>query len=125
VWRDANVTPIHKSGSKLLAANSRPISLTCLPCKVMEGVIREVILGHCRRHGLFSKQQHGFVPGKSCTTNLLETFDILTAAMQDGLPVDIIFTDFAKAFDVVPHRRLLHKLRGYSISGKLLAWIAA
>jgi hypothetical protein len=124
-WRDAHVAPIHKKGSKLEATNYRPVSLTPAPCKVMEGFIRESIMEHCKEAGLISKAQHGFVHHKSCVTNLLETLDLLTDAMEKGYAADVIYTDFAKAFDTVPHRRLIHKLRAYGIGEKMLAWIAS
>ena len=105
-----------------LASNYRPISLTSVPCKVMEGIIRE---RHLLQNDLLSDEQHGFLPNRSVTTNLLEAIDFLTRAMDDGEPIDVIFTDFAKAFDTVAHRRLLLKLHAYSFEGDLLIWIAS
>lgn len=94
-----NVKPIFESGNKQDAANYRPISLTSIVCKVMESIIHEHMMQHLQRFNLISRDQHGFVNKKSCVTNLLETYDIMSAAMEQGLPVDVIYTDFSKAFD--------------------------
>ena len=67
--------------------------------------------------------QHGFRKGRSCLTNLLSFLDRVTEELDDGGSVDVIYLDFAKAFDKVPHQRLLRKLEGYGVSGRLLAWI--
>ena len=80
-------------------------------------------MNHCVLHKLISNAQHGFVSHKACVTNLLEALDIMTEAMNNGYPVDIIFTDFDKAFDKVPHKRLLHQLRSYGIRNELILWI--
>ena len=72
---------------------------------------------------LFSSEQHGFISGKSCTTQLQEFLEDLTQALDNGKDVDVIYLDFCKAFDKVPHRRLLKKLWAYGIRGKLHVWI--
>lgn len=89
----------------------------------MESIILEHMIRHLDDLKLISRDQHGFVNKKSCVTNLLETYDIMSSAIEQGLPVDVIYTDFAKAFDKVPHRRLLLKLHAYGIRGQLLGWI--
>jgi hypothetical protein len=121
-WKDANVSPIFKKGSRLIAANYRPVSLTSIVCKVMEGFVRDELLKYMKSECLIANEQHGFVPGKACVTNLLETLDIVTKAVANGLSVDVIYLDFLKAFDMVPHKRLLLKLRGYGVKGDLLNW---
>jgi len=72
-----------------------------------------------------SSNQHGFTSGRSCLTNLLETFEAWTRILDEGYGLDVIFLDYRKAFDTVPHRRLLEKLRLSGISGRLLNWIKA
>jgi hypothetical protein len=90
----------------------------------MESIIKDKIVEHLSTNNLISKDQHGFVKGKSCTTNLLESFDLITKATDNGIPVDIIFKDFSKAFDRVPHTRLcLRKLIAYGIVNNMLNWI--
>ena len=125
LWKRSNVTPIFKKGSKTKAANYRPVSLTSVLCKVMESIIHDFIVSFCNRNGLISKSQHGFRRNKSCATNLIETRDVLSEAVHRGLPVDVVFTDFAKAFDRVAHERLLLKLALFGIGGALLDWIRA
>lgn len=124
-WLKANVTPIFKKGKRSDPLNYRPISLTSVPCKIMEKMVKEIILEHFISNRLFTAAQHGFMRNKSCVTNLLEALDFLTDTLDANLLAIIVLFDFSKAFDVVPHLMLLWKLRAYGISGKLLAWIAA
>ena len=114
-WKEANVVPLHKSGSRCDAGNYRPVSLTCILCKIYERFIRKHILSHVENH--ISQHQHGFVGGKSCASNLLETIDIINDLLEAGAPVDILYFDFSKAFDTVPHYRLLTKLESFGITG--------
>ena len=123
-WKLANVTPLHKKGSRLESSNYRPVSLTSVVCKVLERIVRDAVMEHLLSNKLLAAEQHGFVPKKSCTTNLLETFDFITKSLAAKRAVDVVFLDFAKAFDKVPHKRLVHKLRAYGIVGKLLDWIS-
>ena len=76
-------------------------------------------------NNLLALEQHGFVSKKSCTTNLLETLDLLTSILAQGLFADVIYLDFSKAFDTVPHKRLIKKLEAYGIVNKTLNWIKA
>ena len=105
------------------AENYRPISLTSVAGKAMEKIIRDKLVNHMERNNLFNKSQHGFVSGRSCTTQLLEFMEEATQALDRGEDVDVIYLDFAKAFDKVPHKRLLKKLSGYGIKGKVYNWI--
>ncbi|XP_065675894.1 uncharacterized protein LOC136092103 [Hydra vulgaris] len=125
LWKKSNVTPIFKKGSRLKTSNFRPVWLTSIPCKIMDSILQIRITEHCVANGLISPNQHGFFHCKGCVSNLLETRDIMTEATHCRHAVDVIYTDFAKAFDKVPHKRLLHKLRAYCIQGALLDWIAA
>jgi Reverse transcriptase (RNA-dependent DNA polymerase)/Endonuclease-reverse transcriptase len=110
-WKEANVTPIFKKGSKVAPANYRPVSLTSVCCKVVESLIKDRMLSHLKKHGLLKRSQHGFLPGRSCATNLLEFFEKATRTVDNGEAFDAVFLDFAKAFDKVPHTRLLKKLK--------------
>ena len=74
-------------------------------------------------NNLFSNTQHGFIKGKSCVTQLLEFLEDITQSIDNGDEVDVIYLDFCKAFDKVPHRRLLQKLYAYGIRGKVHAWV--
>ena len=104
------MTAIFKSGSKSKSENYRPISLTSVPGKIMERLIRDKIVDHMKQNQLFSKSQHGFLAGRSCTTQLLEFLEDITTALDQGDDVDVIYLDFCKAFDKVPHKQLLKKL---------------
>ena len=122
-WKTAVVVPIHKKGSKKEPGNYRPISLTCIPCKVMESLIRDELMEFLSSTDQISKHQHGFRPRRSCSSQLLETLEDWCRIIEQGDSVDVIYLDFRKAFDSVPHKRLLKKLCSYGISGKLLRWI--
>ena len=111
IWKLAHVTAIFKSGSKSRSENYRPISLTSVPGKIMERLIRDEIVNHMKQNQLFSKSQHGFLAGRSST------------ALDQGDDVDVIYLDFCKAFDMVPHKRLLKKLWAYGIRGNVHAWV--
>ena len=80
-------------------------------------------MSHLKRNNLVKKSQHGFMPNKSCTTNLLAFLEAVTKAVDEGKDVDVIYLDFAKAFDLVPRQRLLVKLKAHGVDGNLLAWI--
>ncbi|KAI8484062.1 hypothetical protein Bbelb_381800 [Branchiostoma belcheri] len=124
-WRTAHITAIHKKGPKTEPGNYRPISLTSVIVKLFESVLRDALVEHMMLNDLFCDQQHGFVPGRSCTTQLITTMDQWTRAVEEGEPLDAIYLDLRKAFDSVPHARLMYKLSQYGISGKLHAWIQA
>nr|VZH90178.1 unnamed protein product [Spirometra erinaceieuropaei] len=115
--------PLHKGGNRAATTNYRPISLTCILCKVMERIIKCELMQFLEIHGLLSKCQHGFRKGRSCTTNLLQSLQSWTEALDDRHAVHIAFIDFQKAFDTVPHQRLLHKLEKIGISGNFHKWI--
>ena len=118
-WRQANVVPIFKKGSKMAAGNYRPVSLTCVSCKLLESILKDDIMQHLTRNKLLKNSQHGFMAGKSCTTNLLEFMEKITSEVDRGKSVDIVYLDFAKAFDKVPTERLIRKLHAHGIGGKV------
>jgi len=100
------------------------VSLTSQVCKLFEVIIRDALVLHLESNELIVNSQHGFRKGRSCLTNLLEFLDKVTGCIDTGDSVDIIFLDFAKAFDKVSHKRLLLKLKAHGIDGKLNNWIA-
>ena len=124
-WRRAFVSPIYKKGSRHLPENYRPISLTAILCKLMERFVRDVLISHLVDNRLLSKKQYGFISGRSTTTQLLFYLDECTRITAGGGVVDSIYLDFSKAFDTVPHKRLLGKLEAYGIKGELHEWIKA
>ena len=122
-WKLANVTPIFKKGSKALPSNYRPISLTSVVCKMLETLIRDKLVSHLEENYLLKNTQHGFRNKRSCLTNLLDfSYDILNQ-YDESKAVDIIYLDFQKAFDKVPHKRLMVKLESHGIQGDVLRWI--
>ena len=97
-----------------MRSNYRPIALNSVISKILERIIRDELLRHLIENRLINKAQHGFVPSKSCLSNLLETLDFITSSLVESNSVD-----FAKAFDLVPHRRLVHKIRGYGVTDEM------
>ena len=122
-WRTAHVSPVYKKGQKYNPENYRPISLTCICCKLLEHLIVKHILSHADTHNILYPLQHGFRTGRSCETQLLEFIDDVTLNMENGKQTDILVMDFSKAFDKVSHSLLLHKLHYYDIQGELNSWI--
>ena len=105
-WKEANVAPLHKKGSREKPENYRPVSLTSIVGKTLESIIKDSIVAHLDRHSLIKGSQHGFTRGKSCLTNLLDFFEVVTKELDDGNNVDLIYLNFSKAFDKVPYNRL-------------------
>ena len=122
-WKEAHVVALFKKGAKRDANNYRPVSLTAICGKLLEKIVRDNIVKSLESQGLIHKDQHGFRGGCSCCTQLLEVMEVWTRWFDLGLPWDTIYTDFSKAFDSVPHQRLLNKIHAYGIRGKLLKWI--
>jgi hypothetical protein len=123
LWKQAQITPIFKKGSKKDPGNYRPVSLTPIICKVMERLVKDKVLQHLVANDLISEEQHGFVSGKSCVTQLLESVEDWTSILDNKGCLDVIYFDFQKAFDTVPHQRLAYKLQAHGIRGKVLDWI--
>ena len=101
IWKSAVISPIFKKGQRNQAKNYRPVSLTSVICKIMERIVGEAIVKHMKQNNQDCPEQHGFTPGKSTVTNLLEALNVWTEALQHNLPVDVIFLDYQKAFDTV------------------------
>ncbi len=89
----------------------------------MESVIRDEVMEHMMANKLLSEKQYGFVPGRSTVLQLLKVLDDWTYMVDQGIQVDTIFLDFMKAFDRVPHKRLLKKVKGYGVTGYFLGWL--
>ena len=121
-WKLANVVPIHKKGSKNNVENYRPISLTSLVMKQFEKIIRTELMARCDH--MIHDNQHGFLPLKSCTTQMIGYTDSLSLSLNNNYHSDVVYFDFAKAFDSVNHDILLSKLKfSYKIDGRLLNFI--
>ena len=124
-WKHANVSAIHKKGSRTTPKNYRPVSLTSVICKILESIIRDEIIKHMDANKLFSPNQFGFLAGRSTVLQLLKVMDIWTKILDEGGCLDAIYCDFMKAFDKVPHNRLLLKTEKYGITGNTLGWISS
>lgn len=124
-WSHAQITPILKAGPSSNPTNYRPISLTSVPCKLMEHVIYTHLLAHLDQFNFLFPNQHGFRKHHSCVTQLFEFITDLHVNTHDNHQTDIIFIDLAKAFDTVPHSRLLLKLSRLRIEPCILNWIAS
>ncbi|CAM4662368.1 unnamed protein product [Lepidochelys kempii] len=121
-WKKANVEPIFKKGKKEDPGNYRPVSLTSVPGKIMEHVLKESILKHFEERKVIRNSQHGFTKGKSCLTNLIAFYDEITGSADEGKAVDMLFLDFSKAFDTVSHSILASKLK-YGMDEWTIRWI--
>ena len=122
-WKQANITPVFEKGEKYNAANYRPISLTCVACKLMEHIITSHIMSHLEKNEILCPEQHGFRRGHSCETQLLGYVYEATREIEKGNQEDTIVLDFSRAFDKVSHTLLIHKLQRYGIRGRTNAWI--
>jgi hypothetical protein len=122
-WKKAIITPVFKKGAPGTASNYRPISLTCVPCKIMERVIVQQMYRHFSDNRILHHAQHGFVKGRSTCTNLLECLNDWTLSLQYRRGVTVAYIDFSKAFDTVSHEKLFIRLKSYGITGSLLNWL--
>jgi hypothetical protein len=91
----------------------------------MESIIRDHIMDYFHNNKLFSNKQFGFIKGRSTVTQLLTVLDKRTEYLEMGGQIDAIYTDFEKAFDKVPHKRLISKLYSYGINKDIIEWIKA
>uniref|UniRef100_A0A8C3HAP4 Reverse transcriptase domain-containing protein n=1 Tax=Chrysemys picta bellii TaxID=8478 RepID=A0A8C3HAP4_CHRPI len=122
-WRIANVVPIFKKGKKSDPGNYRPVSLTSVICKVLEKILKEKVVKDLEVNGNWDKLQHGFTKGRSCQTNLISFFEKVTDFLDKGNAVDLIYLNFSKVFDTVPHEEFLVKLEKVGIDMKIQRWI--
>ena len=116
-WKLANVVPVHKKGNQEHTENGRPISLLPIVSKVLERCIFNNIRDHLFQ--TIHSNQHGFLPGKSCVTNLLDALDYIGSCLDQGGQVDTIYLDMSKAFDRINHQSLLQKLANSGIGRNL------
>ena len=123
IFKLAHITPIHKGGAKTKPEQYRPVSLTSHIMKIFERVIKKNILAHLTLNNLINERQHGFVPGRSTQSQLLAHYKDIYEALEEGVRVDTVFLDFAKASDKVDHSILMRKVIKHKIKGKVGHWI--
>lgn len=124
IWKCANIIPIFKKGKTDDPLNYRPVSLTCILCKLFETIIKDRLLANLSERRIMTEAQHGFRRGRSVVTNLLEFYDGVVNALDNKDSVDIIYFDMAKAFDTVKHSILMKKLEDLDINKRTRMWIA-
>ena len=125
-WKLSQITPVFKSGKRCNIANYRPVALTSIICKVLERAVADNINEHMSSLCLSNPNQHGFTSRKSCVTQLTNAIHNWAGILDAPHPprIDVIFLDFSKAFDVMPHHILLDKLaRLYNIRGQTWTWL--
>ena len=119
---NAHIVPIHKKDDKNNIENYRSISLTCIISKVFEKCVRDELLIHCQH--LLHDAQHGFLPLKSCTTQLIPFSHDISIGLNSNNLIDVVYFDFSKALDSVNHDIILQKLKiDYKIDGLMVKFI--
>ena len=121
-WKEANVCAVFKKGKKSDPANYRPISLTCVASKILEHIVHSFFMKHLNDHNILTDCQRGFRAKRSTEMQLILTLHDMAKAIQSSSIHEVVL-DFPKAFDKVPHRRLLRKFQHYGIQGQLLNWL--
>jgi hypothetical protein len=121
-WKWANVVPIFKKGDIQDVSNYRPVSLLPVIGKILEKCVHEHIYNILIND--INDKQHGFMHQRSTATQLVEFYNDVYNTVDDNKQVDIVYLDFTKAFDCIPHTLLLHKLTSLGFSGNLLRWLS-
>lgn len=121
--KSANITPIYKGGSRAEAKSYRPVSLTSHIIKVLERIIVKNMATYLEQNNKMNQDQHGFRSGRSCLSQLLSHYETILEKLEYNKNVDVVYLDFAKAFDKVDHGILLHKTQQMGITGKLGMWL--
>lgn len=122
-WKCGKIIPVHKKGDKTILSNYRPISLTSTCCKTLEHILSKHLITFIESNKLLGSNQYGFRRGCSTTTQLIEIFHDLSITADKGGQTDIIFLDFAKAFDRVSHPKLLYKLSHVLKNDQIVDWL--
>jgi hypothetical protein len=123
IWKESIIVPIPKKSNNNEINNFRPISLLCPTSKIFEQIIHRKIVTHLESNNILPLCQHGFRANHSVTNQLLSVVDDLSLAIENKKCADIIYFDLQKAFDTVPHSRLLKKISNMGIQGPLLVWL--
>ncbi|PKU45103.1 rna-directed dna polymerase from mobile element jockey-like [Limosa lapponica baueri] len=122
-WKLENVMPIYKKGCKEDPENYRPVSLTLVPGKIIDQIFLSASRWHVQDNQAIRPKQHRILKGRSCLTNLISFYDKEIHLLDDGKAVDVVYLDFSKAFDTIPHNVLLEKLPAYGLDRRSLHWV--
>lgn len=120
-WKTSYVKPIYKSGSRNVIRNYRDVAILSTFGKLFESIVCDSLSKRLSRY--ISSAQHGFIKGRSTSTNLLEFTNLAIQVIESGSQLDVIYTDFQKAFDRVSHKLLLKRLGDIGLDCYLLGWI--
>ena len=122
-WKIAKITPVWKNGAKSDIKNYRPVALLSNFSKIFEIIIHKRLTTMMATN--ISVHQHGFVAGRSTTTNLMQICQYISSSLDSGYQVDVIYTDLSKAFDSIDHKKLIHKLRYFGFNPPLCELISS
>jgi len=122
-WKTADVVPLFKKDNRDKPGNYRPVSLMSVVEKLLEKILKERIYLLSKRQCLIRDSQHGFVIGRSCLTNMTDFFEHVINYVDEGSAVGVVYMDFSKAFDKVPHGRLIRKANAHGKQGDMIRWI--
>lgn len=117
-WKVSRVVPVFKKGNRLDISNYRPIAILNNLCKVLEFCLHNPIISHVKTR--ISEFQHGFIPGRSTTTNLFVVTQFIYDHLDNSSQVDVIYTDFSRAFDRLNHNLLFNKFHRFRFSKQLI-----
>ena len=123
IWKEANVSPIHKGNDPSYVSNYRSISLLSTVSKVLEKIVHKYLFNYFH-YVMIIAFQSGFVLGDSTVNKLIDIYNTFCKALDEGKEVCAIFCDISKAFDRVWHKGLLFKLKSAAVSGSLLTWFS-
>jgi hypothetical protein len=119
-WKKAIVVPIYKGGNRSLVSNYRPVSLTSVVCKQMEHVVASCLRKIWDKKDSLFDGQNGFRPGYSCESQVITVYQDISDSLNNGSRIDAIIIDFPKAFDLVPHDRLLTKIAAPGVDSRVV-----
>ena len=122
-WEESIVVPIHKKGLRSSSSNYRPVSQTSVFCRLLEAILHHYMYNHLQTNNMISTAQHGFMKQRSTMTNQLVMLNILNENFDQKIQTEMILLDFSKAFDLVPHIKLVEVLNAHYINKDVIRWI--
>lgn len=120
-WKQSYICPVYKSGARNNVCNYRGIAILPTLGKIFESLVTDILSYNVK--SIITISQHGFMKKRSCATNLVEFTNYTSIILESGFQVDVVYTDFSKAFDCVSHECLINKLSRIGFNGSLLQWL--